>query len=429
MKISQIAEITEAKVINLKDKDINRFIINSKETQEGDFFVPLKGTKTDGHNFIEDALKKGAYGSFSIKDLNLDNILLVDNPLKALTKIAKYNKQKIKTKIAITGTAGKTTTKEILSFLLSQFEDIYYTKGNYNNHIGLPLTLANIDKNYNYGIFELGASQKGDIEYLSDILNQDIAVITNVGYGHTEGFGGYEGVLEEKTKILNNAKFKIIPEYININDKNTKSFGYKNADILIKDINLTMEGTEGILSYKGENIKVFVPVFNKKILENVAISVLILDYLGFDYKNALKRLNEFTVLKGRGNIIKHKNLTIIDDTYNANPISTKNAIETLSNLKGRKILVLADMKELGKFSKEKHEEIGRYILNSDIDKIFLFGEEVKYIYDILKEKKDVFILPKEKIAEKIKEEKQPAFVWIKGSRSTKMEEVIDLITE
>ncbi|EDP74250.1 cyanophycin synthetase, partial [Hydrogenivirga sp. 128-5-R1-1] len=167
----------------------------------------------------------------------------------------------------------------------------------------------------------------------------------------------------------------------------------------------------------------------ENILENIAISILIMDYLGLDFEKALDTLKEFSPLDGRGKIIKHKNLTIIDDTYNANPTSTKTAIETLSDLKGKKILVLGDMKELGKFSKEKHEEIGRYILNSNIDKVYLYGEEVKHIYEIIKDKKESYLLFKEKIAYHLKKEKEPSFVWIKGSRSMKMEDIIHLLRQ
>ncbi|EDP74044.1 Mur ligase family protein, partial [Hydrogenivirga sp. 128-5-R1-1] len=236
MNLHQIANITGAKFKNLSNKKVNRFIIDSRQAKKGDFFVPLKGNNVDGHQFIDEVFKKGAFGSFSSKNIEKSNVLVVDDTLKALTDIAKYKKDFIDIKIGITGTAGKTTTKEILSYLLSYFYPVYYTKGNYNNQIGLPITLANIDKNYRYGVFELGASKKGDISYLTDILNQNIAVITNVGYGHTEGLGGFEGVLQEKKNILKTADFKIAPKWLNINEKNIKTFGYENADTNINSV-------------------------------------------------------------------------------------------------------------------------------------------------------------------------------------------------
>jgi len=137
MNLYQIAKITNAKYKSIQNKKVKRFIIDSRKAKEGDFFIPLKGNNVDGHQFIEDALQKGAYGSFSAKKLNKENILIVEDNLKALTDIGKYKKSFIGTKIAITGTAGKTTTKEILSFLLSYHYPVYYTKGNLNNQIGL----------------------------------------------------------------------------------------------------------------------------------------------------------------------------------------------------------------------------------------------------------------------------------------------------
>ncbi len=429
MYLNQVASITNARFKNLINKKVKRFIIDSRQATEGDFFVPLKGNNVDGHQFIDEVFKKGASGSFSSKNIEKGNVLVVDDTLKALTDIAKYKKDFINIKIGITGTAGKTTTKEILSYLLSYFYPVYYTKGNYNNQIGLPLTLANIDKNYRYGIFELGASKKDDISYLTNILNQDIAVITNVGYGHTEGLGGFERVLEEKKNILKTADFKVVPQWLNVNGKNIKTFGYEDADITINYVWLSQSGTKGIVEYKRKKYEVFIPVFNKNILENIAISILIMDYLGLDFEKSLDALKEFSPLSGRGKIIKHENLTIIDDTYNANPTSTKTAVETLSDLKSKKILVLGDMKELGEFSKEKHEEIGKYILSSNIDRIYLHGDEVKHIYEIIKDQKESYLLSKEEIAYYLKKEKEPSFVWIKGSRSMKMEDIIHLLRQ
>ncbi len=431
MRISQILKITGAKCLNIEDKNVERFIIDSRQAQKGDFFVPLKGAHVDGHDFIDDAINKGAYGSFSSKNLTGKNIMLVKDTLKALTQIAKHNKTKIKTKIAITGTAGKTTTKEILALLFSNFTDTYYTQGNFNNHIGLPLTLANVNNGYELGVFELGASREGDITYLSEILKQEIGIITNVGYGHTEGFGTLKAVIKEKGNILQNTHLAVVKDDLKqfYNHKNLKTFGYDDADIIIKSTYLTEGGTVGILKYKNKLYEVFVPVFNEKIIENIAISYILFDEFGFPIEKIHEIITSYQPLQGRGNIIKHKNLIIIDETYNANPLSVKNAISTLSKLNGKKILVLGDMKELGKYSEIKHREIGEYILNSPIDTVYLYGEEVKYIYQTLKNKKEVYILSQKEIAAKIKKEKNPAYVLIKGSRSLKMENIIKLIVQ
>lgn len=429
MKLSQIAKITNAKARIKKDCFINKFVIDSKEVSIGDFFVPLKGSKVDGHQFIEDAFKKGACGSFSSKNINLENVLFVNDTLNALTEIARYKKNFIKTKIAITGTAGKTTTKELLAFSLSKFYEIYFTKGNFNNQIGLPLTLANVDKNYKYGIFELGASRKGDIKYLSKILEQDISIITNVGFGHIAGYKNFEELLTEKLSIIEPSKIAIVnenlKEYIN---KEVLTFGYSQyVDAKVLESKLEGNGTYGKIKIDNKIFEIFFPFFNLKIIENSCVVFLIFKILEIDFYKLPEIFREFKPLKGRGNIEKIGNLSIIDDTYNANPNSVKNAIDTLNKVKGKKILILGDMLELGEYSKEKHEEIGEFILKSNIDEIYLYGEEVKYTYEILKNKKDVKLIDKAKISEELKKLKDNYFVLIKGSRSMKMEEIIECL--
>lgn len=430
MKLSQIAKITNAKAKIKKDCFINKFVIDSRNVNVRDFFIPLKGSNVDGHQFIGDAFKKGACGSFSSKKINLENILFVNDTLDALTEIARYKKNFIKTKIAITGTAGKTTTKELLAFSLGKFYEIYFTKGNLNNQIGLPLTLANVDKNYEYGIFELGASKKGDIKYLSKILEQDISIITNVGFGHIAGYKNFKELLAEKLSIIGPSKIVIVNENLKdyIINKEILTFGYsKCVDAKVLERKLEKNGTYGKIKINNKIFEIFFPFFNLKIIENSCVIFLVFKILGIDFSRLPEIFREFKPLKGRGNIEKIGNLNIIDDTYNANPNSVKNAIATLNKLKGKKILILGDMLELGEYSKEKHEEIGEFILKSNIDKIYLYGEEVKYTYEILKNKKDVKLIDKAKIYEELKKIKENYFVLLKGSRSMKMEEIIEYL--
>ncbi|HIE58901.1 MAG TPA: UDP-N-acetylmuramoyl-tripeptide--D-alanyl-D-alanine ligase [Hydrogenothermaceae bacterium] len=430
MKLSQIAKITNAKAKIKEDCFINKFIIDSRDVNIGDFFVPLKGSKLDGHQFIEDAFKKGACGSFSSKNINLANVLFVNDTLNALTEVARYKKNLIKTKIAITGTAGKTTTKELLAFSLGKFYEIYFTKGNFNNQIGLPLTLANVNKNYEYGIFELGASRKGDIKYLSKILEQDISIITNVGFGHIAGYKNFKELLMEKLSIIEPSKTVIVNEKLKnyVINKEILTFGYSQfVDAKVLESKLEENGTYGKIKINNKIFEIFFPFFNLKIIENSCVVFLIFKILGIDFNKLPEIFREFKPPKGRGNIEKLGNLSIIDDTYNANPNSVKNAIDTLNKLKGRKILILGDMLELGEYSKEKHEEIGKFILKSNIDKIYLYGEEVKHTYEILKNKKNVKLIDKVKIFEELKKLKESYFVLIKGSRSMKMEEIIEYL--
>ncbi len=439
MYLSEIAEITNGKLINLKrDKKVKRFVIDSRKVNNNSFFVPLKGQNTDGHQFIENSIERGAVGYFSEKPLKNQNGILVENNLKALTEIGKYKREKLSKVIGITGTSGKTTTKELLKLVLSQYFNVYGTEGNYNNEIGVPLTLSNIPENAEIGVFELGASKKGDIEKLSSIVKQDIAVLTTVGHGHSEKFGSFKDIVEGKGEIFLNHQFAVLPEFF-LPYYEGLLFDYitfgttEDADIKILDVEITNEGTKGIIKYKKEQIKLKIPVYHKSIFENIAAVSGVLYGLDINPISSLKIIEEnFEGIEGRIKNFKIGKVTIIDDTYNANPISVKNAIYTLNQLQGNKILILGDMLELGEFSKELHREIGKEILNTDIQNIFLYGTEVKEIYDFLKEKRNVKLFEdKGKMCDEIQTllNGTLSFVWIKGSRSMKMEEVVENLLE
>ncbi len=439
MYLSEIAEITKGKIINLqKDKRVNKFVIDSRKVKEGDFFVPLKGQNFDGHQFIEESLRKGAYGYFSEIPIKVENGILVNNSLEALKEIGRFKRSKLSKVVGITGTSGKTTTKELLKLVLSQFFSVYGTEGNYNNEIGVPLTLSNIPDNTEIGVFELGASKKGDIKELSSIVKQDISVLTAVGHGHNEKFGTFKDIVEGKGEIFLQHKFAVLPEFFlpyyegMLIDYLT--FGETHdADIQILDVVITDEGTEGVIKYKKDKIKLRIPVYHKTIFHNIAAVSGVLYGLDINPISSLRIIEEsFQGIEGRVRNIKKGKLTIIDDTYNANPISVKNAVATLDQLKGNKILVLGDMLELGQFSKKLHREVGQEIINTDIENIFLYGDEVKEIHNLLKGKKNVKLFDnKKEIAEEIIKLNgtDKTFVWVKGSRSMKMEEVIKIILE
>ncbi len=434
MKIKKLLEIVNGIPLNLENPEsqIKNFIINSKESTKGSFFVPLKGNKTDGHLFIEDAVNRGSVGFFTEKYINLKNGILIKNSLEALEKVGKFKRKGLSKVIAITGTSGKTTTKELIAFGLESFFPVYSTKGNLNNEIGLPLTLANIPEGAKIGVFELGAGKIGDIEHLSALVNQEISVLTSVGHGHTEKFGSFENVLKGKGEIFNHGDYAVLPDNL-LNQykkylKNYITFG-KNGDIRVSDIKFSKDGTEGEISYKNEKIKIKVPVFSKAIIYNIAAVSGVFYFLDINPVKHLSIFENFIPPKGRGNIIKHKNITIIDDTYNANPLSVRNAIETLSSIDGFKVIVLGDMLELGSISEKLHREIGMLIEKSNIDMAFFFGKETKFSCE--ETKKGKFFNDKKELAKAVKNvfREQKGFLLIKGSRGMKMEEVLQYILQ
>ncbi len=435
MKIKEILKASKGQLLNPLDsfleKEVSSFIIDSRKASKNSFFIPLKGSNVDGHDFIKDALDKGSIGFFTEKKVKERNGILVKNTYQALVDLAKYRRKDFSTVVGITGTSGKTTTKEILKLLLSQFFSVSATEGNYNNEIGLPLTMVNAPES-EVCILEMGAGKVGDIEYLADIAKHNIGVLTSVGHGHTEKFGSFENVIKGKGEIFHYPKYAVLPKTLFsfykdlLKEKEFITFGL-DGDIKISNIKLTENGTEGIISYKNDKIRISIPVYNKALFSNVAAAAGVLYHLGIDPIKHLDILKEFSPISGRGNILKIKNLTIIDDTYNANPISVKNAIETLSSLKGLKVIILGDMLELGKYSEDLHREIGKQIQDSSIDYALFFGKEMRYAF--LETKKGFYFEDKKSLVQKLKNltKDQKAFVLIKGSRGMKMEEVIQLL--
>ncbi len=435
MKVKDLINILNGKPLNISDlyQEVSSFSIDSRKVSKNSFFIPLKGKNLDGHLFIEDAIKKGATGYISEKPLNLPGGILVNDTYSALIKIAKFKRKSLQTVIGITGTSGKTTTKELLKIILSQFYNTYATEGNLNNEIGLPLSLSNTPPETDIAILEMGAGKIGDIRYLSDIADHDIGVITSLGYGHTEKFGSFENVIKGKGEIFEKAKYAVLPEEFKnkyselLKYKSVVTFG-KNGDIGVENVYIDNDGTTGEILYKNKRVKLKIPVFNKSIFNNIGAVSGVLLHLGIDPIEPLGVLKDYRPLKGRGNTIKKRNLLIIDDTYNANPLSVENAIKTLSGLKGKKILVLGDMLELGKYSEELHRKIGRIIRKSSIDTPIFHGEFMKYAY--LEAGRGYFFEKKEEIVEKIQNitKDERATVLIKGSRGMKMEDIVDMLS-
>jgi UDP-N-acetylmuramoyl-tripeptide--D-alanyl-D-alanine ligase len=439
MTVKEILELLAGEGINLKNPEriIRKFSIDTRTLQEGDFFIPLKGANFDGHEFIKDAIKKGASGYLTEKgQCKYLNGIKVNNTLEALRKIGQYKRKKIKNVIGITGTAGKTTTKELAKKVLSQIFNVYGTEGNYNNHIGLPLSLANTPEETEVGIFELGANKIGDIAELVKIAQPDIRVLTSLGIAHTEGFGSFKGVIQGKGEIFEGGDKNVLPynvlPYYKLD--NYITFGRdKNADIKIQNVEITEDGTVGEISFKNDKIKLKIPIYNKAIFDNIGAVAGILYYLGLNPITNLKVLEDFQPVKGRGNTIKRRNITVIDESYNANPLSVQNAIYTLAEIPAYKILVLGDMLELGDISEREHKNIGKLVGNTNINEVYLYGNETKATYEALKDKKEAYHFTDkgqliEKLKEKVSKINQPVVILIKGSNSMGLKEVVEQLT-
>jgi len=409
---------------------------DSRECIDGDLYIAIKGENVDGHHFIKDAHDNGAVVALLNKpDTTIDiQHVIVDDPIKTIGLVANAWRKKYNIPvIGITGSNGKTTTKDLIKHLLESKYTIHSTKGNFNTSIGVPLTLLQMQGKHNFSVIEMGANQSGDIKTLCQIVEPTDGLITNIAPAHLEGFGSIENVALEKSELFN--YLTTGTAYINSSDEwirtfttqaESKIYGYSAecdfyADYHKEDdgnIILTINANE--LNIKSKNI-----VLAKNILAASAVA----NSIGIDWDTIRERILTFTPTYGRGGIIKYENVTVINDTYNANYMSTVAAIEHLAQypiIKGRRIFVFGDMAELGNSSDMFHQKIGEECLNKNIDAVFTVGTQTKITDNIL----DTISYhkhygSKNALTKELKNFiKKNDVILFKGSRSMEMEKII-----
>ena len=413
-------------------------VTDTRLSVKNSFYIALKGINFDGNNFAKEAIEKGAfYALVNKKSIAKDNdrFIYVDDTLKTLQKLANYHRSIIDTKvIAITGSNGKTTTKELLSEILSKEFKIFATKGNLNNHIGVPLSLLSINRECEYAIIELGANHLGEINHLCKIAKPDFGLITNFGYAHIEGFGSFDGVVKGKSELYNYLIEKKGRLFINLDDVIQKkwlkyrpisTYGQTSkADFKIEQINNKGKGT----TIKIENLIIESQLFGDYNFSNIGASVAISRFLGVSNQKIKKALELYKPINKRSQVINKKNNKILLDAYNANPSSMIASINSfLKNNPKNSIAVLGDMLELGFYEKEGHVKIINLLESSAFEEIFFVG---KLFFKFSKEsnsfKKTIHFF-KEKI-EAYSYLKKRRFenknILIKGSRKLQLEDTI-----
>ena len=375
------------------DVDIENVVTDSRIAKRGDLFVAIKGDKFDAHDFVKDVIANGVelvVVEKMIPSVPVTRQIVVANSVDAYGKIGAYNRSQFKgTVVGLTGSAGKTTTKEEIKYILSRFAPTYATKGNHNNHIGVPISLCEIEMNADYAVIEMGMSSKGEISKLVSYTKPDIAVITNVYPMHIEFFDSFEGIAEAKAEIFEGLKeggTAIINEDTNFADILKKKADEHHAKIV-------SYGKKNILSKTDDN-KIEAEIGGKKVsfelsgqgehhIYNALCALTVADELGLDVVKAAESLIDFGALDGRGRQWRLKFAkgvyTLIDDSYSGQPESMKLGIETLNKMKvsGRKIAVLGKMAELGDYSKPKHIEIGQTLAKTDVDVVVGVCPEMK----------------------------------------------------
>jgi MurE/MurF fusion protein len=436
-----------------KNIRLNKSRINSREIKKNDIFFAIKGGKKDGNNFVDQAFRKKA--SLAVvniinKNFNITRQIKINNTLKFLTESSKIFRQNINTKIiAITGSCGKTTLKELLGSSLKKISKVGISPKSYNNKYGVPLSLFNLDQKDHYGVLELGMDKKGEIDYLSKIVQPDVSVITNINYAHAKNFKNLKQIALAKSEIINNTKdngtiilnaddnFFTLHKNLAIK-KNLKilSFGIKNKKSDVKLISVKKTGSKFKANIRVNALKTHFLIsnnFQNNIL-NILAAITALSIF-FDISKISKSIFlDFETPNGRGDLLKikvnNKRLYLIDESYNSNPLSLKSAIlnyDRLETKKSRKYLLLGDMLELGKHSKKLHKSIGTVINQTKIDKVFVKGSKVLLIFNsILKSKRGRILDNNSQIINLIKNDlTNNDYLMVKASNATGFNKIIN----
>ena len=365
---------------------------DSRNCPEGSMFFALKGDSFNGNAFAGQALEKGcAYAVIDEASYAVEGdsrYIVVDNVLKALQLLANYHRRQFNLKvIGITGTNGKTTTKELIAAVLSKSYHVLYTFGNLNNHIGVPLTLLRLTPEHDIAIIEMGASHPGDIKELVDIAEPDYGIITNVGKAHLEGFGSFEGVIKTKGELYDFMRRKdngIIfihhdNPYLMEMAKDMNQIPYGNEEDLYINGQVTENSPYLGIAWKAGKDGVMHHVKTQLIGEynfsNVLAAVTIGHYFSVPAEVMNKALNEYTPQNNRSQLKQTENNTLIIDAYNANPTSMMAALENFRNMTAKhKMLIIGDMKELGADSTAEHQRIIDFIDTCNFERVALVGE-------------------------------------------------------
>ncbi len=427
---------------------------NSKEVKKGNLFIAIKGIRNDGHKFVNEAFKKGAsfcVVSKNIKVRNKRRLIKYNNTIKFLNNLAFLKRTLSKAKIiAVTGSSGKTTVKTLLGKMLKIFGDTCYSPKSFNNHYGVPFSLSNLENNHKFGVFEIGMSKKGEINNLSKLVRPNIGIITNIAEAHIENFKNVKEIAKAKGEIINNIDkdgslilnrddkfFSFLKSLAEKKGIKVLSFGNSNrSDVrLVKILNYKKYKTLKIRIFD-ETLLIRVRNTEASNIYNILCSIAVLKILNLDFNKIKKFFNQTLSLKGRGKTHKVERYKIhfklIDESYNANPLSVKNAIMNLSKIKDKdhkKYVLLGDMLELGNKSDFYHKNLSKIINNSNIDKLFVYGEKVLKTYKyISKEKRGNILLNKNDFDDVFSNVvKKNDYLMIKGSNATGLNKISNSI--
>lgn len=382
---------------------IREFKIDSRKIEKGDVFLALKGRFADGEDYVSDALQNGACLCIVSKGYtgHEERVLCAQDVLIAFGEIAKnYIKNMDIKLIAISGSVGKTSTKEAIYSILSRKYKTFRTKGNFNSEIGLPLTLLSIDKGYEYGLIEMGMEKSGEIAYLSDITMHNIAVLTNIGSSHIASFGSREGIFKEKMNIAKNLN-KDGVLFLNGEDDFLKQvcsntyqvihYGSVQNPIYVENIEVDSEGTKFVLHIYDSRYELKIEAPGIHQAKNLVAGVAVAKYIGMKDEDILEGIKNIKNFDMRFEIMNKNGIMYIKDYYNSSYESLKNALESFKSIFGkRKIAVIGNINECGELLQSIHRDVGLLLNEYMLDEVFFVGEFMKYAYEVYNGKKRYF---------------------------------------
>ncbi len=364
-------------------------VIDSRMVQDDYVFVAIKGERTDGHRYIEQVFADGALAVVTEQPLTISKpYILVDSTRQALKDLAAFYLSRLDVKVVgISGSVGKTSTKEMIASVLSRKYQVHKTKGNFNNEIGLPLTIFKLEETHQVAVLEMGISDFGEMHRLAAVAQPDIAVLTNIGMSHLKTLGSRDGILKAKTEMFDhlrddacvilNGDDDLLCTLTQVNGKPPVFYGIgasRHKQAYASDIeNLGLRGIRLTIHLADEAIRVRIPIPGEHNVYNALAAAAVGRQLGLTNEEIKDGIENARTIDGRTNLIETRNMTVIDDCYNANPLSMKASIDVLATALGRTIAVLGDMGDLGQDERSLHYEVGRHLAEKGIDILFCAG--------------------------------------------------------
>ena len=449
LNLQEIVKATKGALLKEADvKEIKAVSTDTRKIEEGTMFIALKGENFNGNNYVLEAFNKGAKIAIvdevkcDLNELKEDVALIkVQNTGRALMDLAKFYREKLGLKVVgITGSAGKTSTKDLVAAVLSDKYKVFKTKGNFNNEIGLPLMILELDSTYDVAILEMGMRGLGQIKELAEIASPDLGIITNIGISHIEILKTRENILKAKMEIAtffdknntlvvcgNDDFLGALPE---AEYKIVKTGVGENFEIGAKNIALE-ELSSKFTVYDGEKEEEFsLDMPGEHNISNLMLGIAIAKELGVSFEEMKRGLKNIEATSMRLELIKKDGFSILNDCYNSSPVAVKSAIDVMKNIEGkRRIAVLGTMRELGHKSEEAHEEIGKYAKENGIEKVLCFGDFSENIKEGYGEGCTVYKNKEELINDLLNIICEGDIILVKASRSLKFEEITKALLE